>query len=757
MMTRNKILVCLKDGSHFEAVLASPFGSRNRSVDLVDAETGHRSSFMLDEICYIRFANMPVWVNDESDRTREEIGTTAGEAFQAEVLNGRKFDKGFIAVLEDESAQFRTTFFSSSGVRYRNQERLVGQIIHEQANIPEEQIVETLQAQAELRGKLTGEIVAETEKIPADVIETVLHEFGGNRKVPKNIRVGDILVEAGLITGEQLQKALETQKADRKVRIGELLITLGYVTEEQLLLALATKFDMEFVELEGVTPCDEALSALSEGMVTRLQVFPLDINGRMFRVATSNPTDHTIYDSLRFSTNHFIELVVATREQIAAAINRFYHGNSISVDAILEEMIEEGQALPVEDEFDEEKFVEPDSKVVSLINKILIDAYKKGASDIHFEPGIGTQPLNVRYRIDGECVVLHTVASNFKHSIISRIKIISGLDISEHRRPQSGKIMLRYEKRKLEYRVEITPTVGGNEDAVLRLLAASRPLRLEEMGLMPYNLERFREILAKPFGLILCVGPTGSGKTTTLHSAIGHINKPNRKIWTAEDPVEITQPGLRQVQVNYKIGFNFSEALRSFLRADPDVIMIGEMRDAETAKIAIESSLTGHMVFSTLHTNSAPETVVRLIDMGMDSYNFADAMLMVLAQRLARKLCDECKQPLEDGRRFYDELLETFVREAGQLSDYLPSYEDSCLMAPVGCPKCNGIGYKGRIALHELMAGTPAIKRAIKGNADAEALKELAQQEGMWTLKMDGIMKVLKGYTDMEQILKVCV
>lgn len=753
----SRLAIHLKDGQCIEGKLACTFGNSSADIEVLVDETHRTHTFSLEEICYIFFSALPAWAHSVDPASLETVETITGETFSVLIFPKSKFEKGFIGILQDESAPLPTMFFSSSGVRCRTQERLIGQIIQEQTPVTGTIITEALKTQENLRNKRMGEHLAVTADIPREVIETTIQKDYRDQLIPRNVRVGDILMEAGLVTREQIQMALDTQKAGRKVRVGELLISLGFVTEEQLLLALATKFELDFVHLEQHFPSEEALGALSEGLVTRLHVFPLEICGRKLRVATSNPTDSTIGDSLRFNTSYFVELVVATSDQIAAAIDRHYNFSKNSVDSLLEEMEDEGQSVPVEDELDSPMFIEPDSKVISLINKILIDAYKKGASDIHFEPGSGKRPISVRYRIDGECVVVHTIASTFKNAIISRIKIISGLDISEHRKPQSGKITIRYEQRKLEFRVEITPTVGGNEDAVLRLLAASKPLPIEEMGLMPYNLDRFRDILNKPYGLILCVGPTGSGKTTTLHSALGCINRPNRKIWTVEDPVEITQPGLRQVQVNNKIGFAFAQALRSFLRADPDVIMIGEMRDAETAKIAIESSLTGHLVFSTLHTNSAPETVVRLIDMGMDSFNFADALLLIVAQRLARKLCDACKKPIKPGREIYDELMEIFVREAGHVSEHLPSYDDAEFMAGTGCEKCSGTGYKGRIALHELMMGTPAVKRAIKTGTGADELKILAQKEGMWTLKMDGIMKVLKGYTDMEQVLKVCL
>jgi type II secretory ATPase GspE/PulE/Tfp pilus assembly ATPase PilB-like protein len=491
-------------------------------------------------------------------------------------------------------------------------------------------------------------------------------------------------------------------------------------------------------------------------VVNKLQVFPIESSSRHFVVATSTPTDPTITDNIRFITNRHVELVVATAAQITKAIDKYYNIQETSpVETLIGEMGNVDATVADDEQSDESLIVEPDSKMITFVNQILIDAYKRGASDIHFEPGMGKEPFTIRYRVDGECYIAHRIDYTHKAGIISRLKIISDLDIAERRRPQSGKIMLRYEGRKIEYRLEVTPTIGNQEDAVLRILAASKPLPLDAMGFSGSNLIKFREILAKPYGIILCVGPTGSGKTTSLHSALGHINTPVRKIWTAEDPVEITQQGLRQVQVHPKIGFNFAEALRSFLRADPDVIMIGEMRDPETAKIAIESSLTGHLVFSTLHTNSAPETVVRLIEMGMDPFNFSDALLGILAQRLARKLCDNCKKPYHPDREQYDELVHGYGKEwfaAHKMTEYNPELS---FMKKEGCEKCGGTGYKGRIAFHELLIGTKMVKDAIKKNTGVEELRELAIEEGMRTLRMDGIQKVFQGITDYEQVNKV--
>ncbi len=412
--------------------------------------------------------------------------------------------------------------------------------------------------------------------------------------------------------------------------------------------------------------------------------------------------------------------------------------------------------LSVEEEVEESGINETDSQIVMLVNKILMDGYAQKASDIHLEPGQSGQPFQVRYRIDGVCQVVHQLPTMFKKAVISRLKIMSNLDISERRKPQSGKIIILHQNNPIEYRVEVTPTVGGNEDAVLRILTSSKPLPLEEMALSEPNLKALKSILDQPNGFILCVGPTGSGKTTTLHSALKYLNTPEVKIWTVEDPVEITQAGLRQVQVHTKIGLTFPEVLRSFLRSDPDVIMIGEMRDAETAKTAIEACLTGHLVLSTLHTNTAPETVVRLIEMGMDPFNFADALLGILAQRLARRLCEKCKEPYHPDQQTYDELVriydaQWFHQHGG--ANYSP---DLRLMKRVGCEICNGSGYKGRIAIHELLLSTEDIKKAIRHRAAADELKIMAIKNGMRTLIMDGIHKVFQGITDLGEILQVC-
>ncbi|HXF67797.1 MAG TPA: ATPase, T2SS/T4P/T4SS family [Burkholderiales bacterium] len=418
-----------------------------------------------------------------------------------------------------------------------------------------------------------------------------------------------------------------------------------------------------------------------------------------------------------------------------------------------------------------------DNEVVKLVNKVIIDAYQQGASDIHIEPYPGKARTEIRFRKDGELVPYISVPGSYRNAIAARLKIMCDLDISERRKPQDGKIKFKkFGPLDIELRVATIPTQGGVEDIVMRILAAGEPIPLDKLGLSKRNLQLCKEAIEKPYGLFFVCGPTGSGKTTTLHSVLGYLNTPDMKIWTAEDPVEITQRGLRQVQMNPKAGLTFAVAMKAFLRADPDVIMVGEMRDKETVSIGIEASLTGHLVFATLHTNSAPESIIRLLDMGMDPFNFADALLGILAQRLARRLCGKCKEPhiatpeeihslIEEysyelqnteswkkdpkgsRERLYEEWVKNFANEKGEFTLYTAK----------GCEVCNNTGYKGRVGLHELLIGTDRIKKDIQEHARVAQMFATALEDGMRTLKQDGIEKVLQGITDMKQVRAVCI
>ena len=417
-----------------------------------------------------------------------------------------------------------------------------------------------------------------------------------------------------------------------------------------------------------------------------------------------------------------------------------------------------------------------DNELVKLLNKIIVDAYHQGVSDIHIEPLPGKGKTGVRFRKDGTLVPYIEIPASYRSALVARVKIMCDLDISERRKPQDGKIQFKkYGPLDIELRVATIPSTGGVEDIVMRILAAGEPIPLDKLGVLPFNLERLRSAIEKPYGLFFVCGPTGSGKTTTLHSVLSHLNTPETKIWTAEDPVEITQKGLRQVQVNRKAGLDFATVMRAFLRADPDVIMVGEMRDKETVSMGIEASLTGHLVLATLHTNSAPESIVRLLDMGMDPFNFADALLGILAQRLAKRLCGACKAAYHPDAAEVELLLTEFCSEllstesfrtdpagarvdvlAGWTQRYADARGQFTLYRPVGCAECNK-GYRGRVGLHELMIGTDKVKKLLQEHSRVAQLLAAALEDGMLTLKMDGIEKVLSGITDIKMVRQVCI
>jgi type II secretory ATPase GspE/PulE/Tfp pilus assembly ATPase PilB-like protein len=570
------------------------------------------------------------------------------------------------------------------------------------------------------------------------------------------------LIVAGRLSRSDLDEALKQARL-QQLPVEEILIKRHHLSKREIGAALGAYYRCAFVEYEeGRVPPKEHVQRISPTYLKANYWIPLAVTENSITVLMDDPRAATkIEDIRRLFPGKVIERCVGFQDDILRYITRVFEkpGTKVSIDSlatILGQLDNTAWAEPAEPK-EEQLISENDSAVVRLVNQIITEAWKQGASDIHVEPGGSERETRIRFRVDGRCLDYIQIPAAYRRALVSRIKIMAGLDIAEKRKPQDGKIKLQLRDRILELRVVTIPTAGtSNEDVVMRLLMVERPKSLDELFMTERNHREFCAMLTKPYGLILCVGPTGAGKTTTLHSALNLINKAERKIWTAEDPVEITQPGLRQVQVQPKIGFNFAAAMRAFLRADPDVIMVGEIRDEETAEVAIEASLTGHLVLSTLHTNSAVETITRLLEMGIDPFNFADSLLGVMAQRLARMICSDCRESYEASQEEFALLAHAFG--AAEFAEVTVQYGDSFrLYRGRGCASCRGSGYRGRIALHELLVVTDTVKELIHGRVNATQLLELALAEGMTTLVQDGVLKILEGWTDYNQVKAVAM
>jgi type II secretory ATPase GspE/PulE/Tfp pilus assembly ATPase PilB-like protein len=569
----------------------------------------------------------------------------------------------------------------------------------------------------------------------------------------------DYLIDNNIITEKELERAIAMAR-DQKISIESVFINDMKVKKEEVGRSLSEFFNCDYVPFNSNHPIPFDLLAKLKQVYLKSNLWvPLAREDGKVKILIDNPQRLDKIDSVKsLLPAEKYEFAVGLKEDILQFLDYFYGTPVAQEDGSIDDImakLDSGEGME-EAEGGVDMLTEDDSAIVQLVNKIIMDACKKKCSDIHIEPYPGKEGAEIRLRIDGACQKYQVVPFNFRKALSSRIKIMADLDISERRKPQDGKIKFKkFGPLDIELRVATIPTVGGEEDVVMRILAAGEPIPLKAMGMSDRNNDLLLNMISKPYGIILVVGPTGSGKTTTLHSILHHINKPETKIWTAEDPVEITQKGLRQVQVLPKIGFDFAAAMRSFLRADPDVIMVGEMRDHETVATGIEASLTGHLVFSTLHTNSAPETITRLLDMGMDPFNFADAIIGVLAQRLVRTLCKACKQPYHPSREEFDNLVRTYDGDFDAMG--YPYNDDLILYKANGCEACDKTGYKGRTGIIELLDGTDTMKSLIQTKAKMEELREQAVKDGMTTLMQDGIRKVFLGQTDIQQVRKVCI
>ncbi|MBT8406153.1 MAG: type IV-A pilus assembly ATPase PilB [Deltaproteobacteria bacterium] len=558
-------------------------------------------------------------------------------------------------------------------------------------------------------------------------------------------KLGNFLVREGLITAEQLESALQEQKANGGM-LGSNLVRMGIIEEAELMEFLSKQFGVPSTDPSKLDVDLEVIEMIPGNIVQKYKIVPISLEGQTLTIAMVDPSNIFIIDDIKFLTRKNIRVTVATESSIKLAMDRFYDAGA-SLEDVMSEFDEDGvDVVDASEDMDlgELESAAEQAPVVKLVNLILVDAIKKIASDIHIEPY--EKSFRVRYRIDGVLYEVMKPPMKLKNALISRLKIMSRLDIAERRLPQDGRIKLKTKGKEMDFRVSVLPTLFG-EKIVLRLLDKSNlQLDMTKLGFEVKQLEGFKDAIYKPFGMVLVTGPTGSGKTTTLYSALSELNKSTENISTAEDPVEFNLGGINQVQMHESIGLSFAAALRSFLRQDPDIIMVGEIRDFETAEIAIKAALTGHMVLSTLHTNDAPSTVNRMLNMGVEPFLVSSAVNLILAQRLSRKICEDCKEELDIPK---ETLLELGVpdEEVGSFKCY----------HGIGCPTCSQTGYKGRIALYEVMPLFEEIKELVLVGASSTEIKREAMRLGMLTLRQSGINKLKEGITTVEEVVRCSV
>lgn len=546
-------------------------------------------------------------------------------------------------------------------------------------------------------------------------------------------RLGDLLVENGIISQEQLQEALAEQRKTKR-RLGDLLISQGYITEQQLIEVLEFQLGIPHVSLFKYNIDPAITGIIPESMAKRHQVLPFMKEGGKLMVAMADPLDYFAIEDLRMTTGFRIEPAISTREELQRAIARHYGMR----DSMSQMMVE----LPSQEEFEETEITDEASPIVRLVNQMIQQAVQLRASDIHIDPGENN--LLIRYRIDGSLKTERLIPKQMQGFITARLKIMARLNIAERRLPQDGRIKMQFDYKMIDIRVSTLPTMHG-EKIVLRLLDMTTGVKsLDNLGFNERNIEAFREMIERPYGILLITGPTGSGKTTTLYSALNHLNKENVNIITVEDPVEYQLEGINQVHVNPAVGLTFAAGLRSILRQDPNIVMVGEIRDTETAEIAVRASLTGHLVLSTLHTNDAISTISRLRDMGIEPYLIASSLLGVVAQRLVRKICTECREAYTPSEQ---EMI--LLRNYGLHMDTL--YKGK------GCGHCNSTGFRGRIAIHEVMVIDDQLRAMVTSSASVEELRRTAQDCGMIQLMEDGIVKVSEGITTVHEVMRESV
>lgn len=695
-----------------------------------------------------------------------EVVFKDNDRLQGSTLGFRTDGAGLYLYPEREGRRVVRSFVPHSAIEHYQVGPQIGDTLVAAGAVSRKTVDAALETQQHDREARLGDILGKQAVVTTGEIENALSRQG---EIP-HMRLGEILVGEGVISAEQLSETLALQQSGKRRPLGELLISLGVIDEKQVQQALAAKLGIPVVDLHGFYVDRQAFDLVPTEVITRYGVLPLYQSENRVVVAMSDPLNAEALDAVGFATNMRVDPVLANSAEIARVVHLMTTMKMPEDDEVEAELaLNEEPTAAFDDSSIQDTLSHSDNLVVRMVNKILLGALYVEASDIHIESQPDSTHSRVRVRVDGALQEQHQFSGRMHRAVIARLKIMADLDTTERRRPQDGRIDLkRFTSKDVALRVASIPTRGGPEDMVLRVLGGAIPLTIDRLALSYDNQTRLLRSAGRSNGLLLVTGPTGSGKSTTLHAILSHINTPERKVWTVEDPIEITQSGLRQVQVHVDVGLTFARALRAFLRLDPDVIMVGEMRDEETANISLEAALTGHLVLSTLHTNGAPDTVVRLLEMGMDPFNFADALAGILTQRLARRLCKHCAEDYALMGTELDDLAIEYAAEAGEaamagndwlarMRVYVPGLSDPPFIRRArGCEECRNTGYSGRVALHEMLLPSMRLKEMIHRHCPLGELRTQCIADGMRTLKQDAIEKVLAGLTDVSEMRAAC-
>jgi len=745
-MPSDDVEIRLTDGNSIVGQLDQPFHPTEGVVSI--RIQGKLQVFSLGQVCAILFPSTPgeSYPPPLPGEVIEDVQTSDRESYTVRVLQQQAIHDigyGFYGIPGDANSGLKRIFFPTTGIVSRSQHRPIGEILKEGGSVSEENLRDALHEQELQQRRRVGEIIADQQKIPQKTIDDVM-KAKSKRQAEKSVLIGDILLAANLVTREQVDEALEEQHRGGRKHLGEILIEKRFITEDQLLMALALKFRMRFVDLRDISPRPDILDLVPADLARELHIFPIASDEKKITVATSEPTNLNIADSLRFHTGRWVEMVVATPEQIENFIDKYYSSDTDIADINIEsagfEEDEEANlslALSLKDEAEA-------APIVRLANKILSDGIKAGASDIHILPQ--EDSLKVSSRINGLLQQVLKLDRRISRSLIARFKITARMDIAQHRLPQDGRIQVQMHNRKVEFRVSCMPGQFG-ENLVLRILDKSGDLiRLNQLGIRGEDVDSIQHIVRSAHGMFLVTGPTGSGKSTTLISVMRDLVSEPKHLLSLEDPIEASVSGINQIQINEKIGFTFASALRNVLRHDPDIIMVGEIRDPETAKIAVQAALTGHVLISSLHTNRAAGAFSRLVDMGVEAYLVSATVKGVMAQFLLPRLCKICREV-----RAPDPGALGFLADQGIIIDNPIDHISS------GCDQCRGTGISGRLMVYEFLHVNQILQKMISENVQEDEIQNAACESGMRPMVKMAVEASQKGLISMDRIMPLLI